>query len=114
MLVAKFPNWVAVIVYADGSYQFFDGPKDMFRFRHREESQALEKAEIWVTDYYTTRPLKARDAVYVLGSDVFGPMGAELVPFESRELAEDFRADHGGDTPLDFDQVDDAVLRSLD
>jgi len=114
MLVAKFPSWVASIVYVDGSHRFFDGPKDMFRFRALHHNDAADEAEIWVTDYYTTKALPAHDAVYVLGSDVLGPMGPELVPFASRELAESFREDHGGDAPLAFEQVDAAVLRSLD
>ena len=114
MFVAKYPSWVATIVYIDGSYRYFDGPKDLFRFRSKNETTAVREAEIWVTDYYTTKPLKARDAVFVRGSDVLGPMGAELVPLASVELAESFRTDHGGEAPLTFDQVDAAVLRSLE
>ena len=66
------------------------------------------------TDYYTTRPIKARDAVYVRGSDVLGPMGAELVPLENDALAESFRADHGGEPPLAFDEIDRTVLEALE
>ena len=114
MFVAKYPNWIATIVHVDGSRLYFDGPKDLFRFLARDGESATPEAEIWVTDYYTTKPLKARDAVFVRGSDVLGPMGAELVPLASVELAESFRADHGGEAPLTFDQVDAAVLRSLE
>lgn len=114
MFVAKYPSWVATIVFVDGSSRHFDGPKDLFRFRARENAPEAREAEIWVTDYYTGKPLKAREAVFVRGSDVFGPMGAELVPLVSLELAEGFRADHGGEVPLTFDEVDAVVLRSLE
>ena len=114
MFVAKYPNWVATIVYADGSHRFFDGPKDLFRSLVGEGDSATVDAEIWVTDYYTTKPIKAREAVYVAGSDVLGPMGAELIPLATIDLAESFRVDHGGADVLTFDRVDEAVLRSLE
>jgi len=114
MFVAKYPNWIATIVYTDEDPLFFDGPKDLFRYLVREQKQGNAEAEIWVTDYYTTKPLKAREAVYVAGSDVLGPMGAELVPLATAALAENFRADHGGGEVLTFDDVDDTVLQSLD
>jgi len=114
MFVAKYPNWIATITYTDESRHFFDGPKDLFRFLLRKEQSKTTVAEIWVTDYYTTKPLKAREAVYVAGSDVLGPMGAELVPLATAALAESFRTDHGGGEVLTFDDVDDTVLQSLD
>ena len=30
MFVAKYPDWAAQIIFKDGSYAVFDGPKDMF------------------------------------------------------------------------------------
>ena len=114
MFVAKYPNWIATITDADGSSQFFDGPKDLFRFLLREGDSVTREAEIWVTDYYTTKPIRARDAVFVIGSDVLGPMGAELVPLSSVDHAESFRVDHGGERPLGFDEIDETVLRSLE
>lgn len=114
MFVAKYPNWVATIAYPDGSHRFFDGPKDLFRFLLGKDGSTARDAEIWVTDYYTIKPISAREAVYVAGSDVFGPMGAELIPLATAELAESFRADHGGEGVFTFEGVDDAVLRSLE
>ena len=114
MFVAKYPAWVATIVTAGGARHCFDGPKDLFRFLAREKGAEDPQTEIWVTDYYTTKPVKARGAVYVRGSDVMGPMGAELVPLASPAHAESFRADHGGEAPLAFDAIDEAVLRALE
>jgi nitrous oxide reductase accessory protein NosL len=108
MYVAKYPSWVASIVLEDGTVHFFDGPKDMFRFLLEPERyrwDPVDAAIIWVTDYYTTRPIAARDAVYVVGSDVMGPMGAELVPLGSEEDARSFTADHGGTATLRFSEV---------
>lgn len=112
MLVAEYPNWVAAVVLEDGGRLFFDGPKDMFRFVLEPKKYVpdgdLDRddlAEIWVTGYYTTRMIDAETAFFVLGSDVMGPMGAELVPLTTREQAESFRADHGGERVLAFQEV---------
>jgi nitrous oxide reductase accessory protein NosL len=108
MFVAEYRNWTATVVFEDGSQAFFDGPKDMFRFlldpaRYGREESSI--AGVFVTDYYTTKLLDARETLFVVGSDVMGPMGPELVPTTTSEHAEAFRADHGGDRILAFDQV---------
>ncbi|TAN71908.1 MAG: nitrous oxide reductase accessory protein NosL, partial [Magnetospirillum sp.] len=67
-----------------------------------------------VTDYYGVRTMDARGALFVLGSDVLGPMGHELVPLASRQEAEEFMTDHKGKRILTFDQVGAEVLKGLD
>lgn len=110
MLVSKYPNWVATIVYKDGHAHHFDGAKDMFKFwfepakyaaGHRREDMAV----IWVTDFYNLQPVEARRALYVVGSDVLGPMGHEFVPLVSREDAADSLKEHKGRRILSFEQV---------
>ncbi len=119
MLVAKYPNWVATIVYKDGHVHHFDGAKDMFKFwldpghfaaGHRRENMAA----LWVTDFYNLQPVEARKAFYVVGSDVLGPMGPELVPLANREDAEEFLRDHKGQRILKFEQVTPEVTKQLD
>jgi copper chaperone NosL len=112
MFVAKYPNWVAALVFKDGVRVFFDGPKDLFRYLQSPTRYGAKKdldkddiAGIWVTDYYSTHPIDAQRAFFVVGSDVMGPMGPELVPLASREKADSFRADHGGKRILSFDEM---------
>ena len=111
MFVAGYPNWLAAVELEDGVTLFFDGPKDMFRLLHDPDRYLSDEVNdddivaIRVTDYYTTRPIDGRTAFFVVGSDVTGPMGAELVPFATRKDADTFRADHGGDTVLAFAAV---------
>jgi len=119
MFVHKYEAWVATIVHTDGSAVFFDGPKDLFRYYLRpEEYQRGEKAkdfaEIYVTDYYTTKAIPARDALFIVGSDVMGPMGKELVPVGSAEAAETFRRDHKGERVLAFDEVELSDISTLE
>ena len=32
MFVYKYPDWVAELLFADGSFEVFDGAKDLFRY----------------------------------------------------------------------------------
>jgi nitrous oxide reductase accessory protein NosL len=110
MMVAPFPDWLTIIVFKDGSQAFFDGPKDMFRFyfdipKFRKDATAADVAAIHVTDYYTTKLVLAQDAFFILGSDVRGPMGHELVPVKGKKKAESFRKDHHGTRILSLKEV---------
>ena len=108
MFVQKYHNWVATVVFEDGSQVFFDGPKDLFRYLlDLEKYKAQERtiSGVFVTDYYRVRFIDATTAHFVLGSDVMGPMGGELIPLEKREEAETFAQDHGGREILGFDDV---------
>jgi copper chaperone NosL len=119
MLTAKYPNWVATIVYKDGHAHFFDGAKDMFKFWHDPGKYAAghsrEQIErIAVTEYYGLQAIDARGAWYVVGSDVLGPMGHEFVPLASAEDAADFLKEHKGARILRFEEVGAALPVMLD
>ncbi len=110
MFVAKYPKWVAEIVFKDGSYAVFDGCKDMFKYlfdmgRYNREKTREDIARIYVTEYYSTRILPAREVLYVLGSDVLGPMGHEFIPVQGEENARIFLSDHKGKRVLRFDEI---------
>jgi len=118
MTVAEYPEWVAQAVFDDGSTAFFDGSKDLFRYllardRYLPDKRNLQITAIYVTDYYDVRPIEARDAFFVLGSDVHGPMGNELVPLATRTAAEEFERDHGGARIVRFEEVTRELLSTL-
>ena len=96
----------------------FDGSKDLFKYllardRFLPERRDLEIAATFVTDYYELRPIAAGEAFFVVGSDVYGPMGPELVPHRSRAEAEEFLRDHGGERIVRFDEVTAELLETL-
>src|SRR5512139_1628637 len=87
MFVAKYPDFLAEIIFKDGSTFFFDGTKDMFKYyfnlKKYNPSKKLEDIDsIYVTDYYNLILIDGFKAYYVVGSDVYGPMGRELISFE--------------------------------
>jgi nitrous oxide reductase accessory protein NosL len=119
MLVSKYPNWVATIVYQDGHAHHFDGAKDMFKFwfepaKYAKGHRREDMATIWVTDFYNLQRIDAKKAFYVTGSDVLGPMGHEFVPLATKEDAADFLKDHKGRKILTFEQVTKDLPAKLD
>ena len=119
MFVYKYPKWVAQISFKDGSYYFYDGAKDMFKhifdtakFTPGKASENIK--DIYVTDYYEVELIDAKSAFYVIGSDVLGPMGHELLPFKDKEAAQEFLEDHKGKALIRFQEVTPALIESLD
>jgi copper chaperone NosL len=119
MFVAKYPDFVAEIVFKDGSYAAFDGAKDMFKYyldlkRNDAAKKPSDIRSIYVTEYYELQPTDAARAFYVIGSDVYGPMGRELIPFVKEGDAEEFLKDHSGKQMLRFGDITAEVVKALD
>jgi nitrous oxide reductase accessory protein NosL len=119
MFVAKYPDFLAQVIYKDGTYALFDGAKDMFKYyfnikKYNPTKELTDIAFIYVTDYYGMDPTDGRNAWYVIGSDVFGPMGRELIPFAKEADAKEFMKDHAGKSLIRFDDVTPDVIKGLD
>jgi len=118
MFVARYPDWLAMLEFADGSTAWFDGPKDLltYYFSPGKYSPTEKPREITrgrVTEYYGFRPLDMKEAYYVAGSDVYGPMGKELVPFADPDAAAEFMRDHKGEKILRFDEISLEIVKGL-
>jgi len=116
MFVAKYTDWIAQIVFKDGTYAAFDGPKDMFKYYFHMDKYAPSKkqsdiAAIFVTEYYSTELMDARSLLFVTGSDVYGPMGSELIPVASMKTANEFMKDHRGKKILKFGEISGEDLK---
>ena len=117
MFVAKYDQWLTQIVVDDQKPLVFDGVKDMMAYYFNSENYGgagdLSHAEIWVRNYYTLDYIDGRSAFYVIGSDVLGPMGDELIPFSTGAEAENFKKDHAGAAILGFDEIDAAQIMEM-
>jgi nitrous oxide reductase accessory protein NosL len=119
MFVTKYPDFVAEVIYRDGGYAVFDGVKDMFKYlfhlgTYEPRRTASDIAAIYVTDYYSLSLVDGKRAWYVLGSDVYGPMGRELIPSEAEKEAREFMADHKGKRLVRFREVTPELVKGLD
>jgi len=110
MFLYKYPKWVSRLYYGKKAYSF-DGIKDMMKyyFAHKQKP-----TEILVQDYYTTKTLDATKAYFVIGSDVYGPMGNELIAFATQESAQKFLLDHKGKKIIRFHDITPKLVMQLD
>lgn len=118
MFVAKYPDWMATVRFREGSVFYYDGPKDMFSHyfdltRHTPGKRQSDIAALAVKEYYSLAVIDARSAFFVVGSDVYGPMGSELVPFSTEKDAKSFKLDHRGKRILRFNEITPQTITSL-
>jgi copper chaperone NosL len=119
MFVANFPDWAACVTFKDGTQAWFDGPKDLFTYllnlkRYAPKRSAADLTAVQVRDYYALKLIDARKAFFVLGSDVMGPMGKELVPFATESAGRDFLRDHRGQRILAFQEITPDAMKGLE
>ncbi|MFC6726237.1 nitrous oxide reductase accessory protein NosL, partial [Halobium palmae] len=138
MVVGQHPGPTAEIFYADqrpGGHDNparFDSTWEAYQYDFERENRDWERTAFYVTDYsnveYTisedggdelvsTHPQKgafapAEEVTYVVGSEVLGAMGKDLVAFTVAEDAESFRSERGGDLAT-HDEVTPEVIAGL-
>jgi copper chaperone NosL len=109
IFVAKYQPWIARIQYTGDNVAMFDGVKDMMAYFFEPEKFSgkhdQKATAIYVKDYYTQEWIDGKTSVYVAGSYVMGPIGHELIPFDSRTAAETFMQDHKGKMIFQFNQI---------
>ena len=110
MFVANFPRWASEVILTDGKKLYFDGAKDMFKYLL---SNKVKLKTVLVNDYYHQKAIDAKEAFFVVGSDVLGPMGNELIPFSSISDAKTFMKEHDGKKVLKYSEVTKEVIDKL-
>ncbi|NOY90834.1 MAG: hypothetical protein GXP55_06440 [Deltaproteobacteria bacterium] len=105
-------RWTAGVTGASGEEQLFDSPKCLFRYMRGDDGRGASLP--WFTEYYSQERRPGTSLRFVLGSNLSGPMGADLVPVEGEQAARRFAADHVGEQVLTYEEVDEARLRTID
>lgn len=124
MYTYKFPKWVTQLYFTHGDHDHhftFDGVKDLMKFYlepkrwgNYEYYKRDRISKILVTDYYTQKTIDAQKAYFVTNSDINGPMGYELIPFENKKDAETFKKDHYGKTVLKFTDINLEIIKKIE
>ena len=117
MYPAKYPRWQSQIVFKGGSMTPFDGCKCMFNFLFAmdeyDKIHSLDDVSIaWVKDFNSGKWINAEDAYYVVGSNMMGPMGRELIPFADQGEAMKFHQEQGGNR-MNYAEISLGVLKTL-
>ena len=113
MITSKYPKWEQKVVSRDKSVMYFDGARCMFKILLDKNQSPKEIDSILVKDYYSLKYIDGKEAFYVTGSDVLGPMGNELIPFKTLEEAQEFKKDHKGKNIVRFGDVDMKMVMRL-
>ena len=119
MIVSKYPNWTATVLYKDGHAHHFDGAKDMFKYLQDLPKYAPGIAR--KTSRRSPSPTSTTSARLTRGRPgslsawmSLGPMGHEFVPLANRMDAEEFIKDHKGKRALAFEQVTAQLVDQVD
>jgi hypothetical protein len=104
MRIPRGSHWAAGAIANDGHALAFDTPGCLFRYRFSPRGTGMR--DPWVTEYYGSAGTRtpAPSVRYVVGSDVIGPMGPDLIPVESARI-DTFVRDHHGRASLAFDAI---------
>jgi len=112
MKVAKHRPFVSAIQLDDKTTYYFCGTGCMIRsWLHPEIFLGVDKVDLRrpvVREYFTGHDIDARDAIWVAGSDVIGPMGSALVPLKDEVSLKVFKQRHGGKTTFRLKEMNDA------
>ncbi len=120
MLIYKDPTWVAKIVTQDLKEFYFTSPKSLLEFYynpHKWPNAKVETSEqlkdVIVTDYKTLKPIDARYAFYVYGSNKISSAGDDLPAFKNINDAKYFMKNNKGKRVLSFNQLSKGLIDLL-
>lgn len=116
MIIVDFPGAKAQIHYKNKKIDAFCSTLDMFLF-YLQPDRPANIAAIYVNDmgkadmeHPRGHWIDAKNAFYVYGGDIMGPMGEALVPFSDIKDAAVYIKKHGGRI-IRFDEVTMNILK---
>jgi nitrous oxide reductase accessory protein NosL len=101
--------WRADLVGEDGKITSFDTPRCALQ---SWRSGTTPAKTIRVQEYYDRQTRDGNDLRFVVGGDVVGPMGPDLVPVDPARSSK-FIQDHGADRALRLDEITTQVLSGI-
>ncbi|CAN5924387.1 nitrous oxide reductase accessory protein NosL [soil metagenome] len=101
--------WRAELLAADGAVTTFDTPRCALQSWRSGKTPAKS---LRVQDYYDRQSRDGSELRFVIGGDVVGPMGPDLVPVDPARVSK-FIQDHAADRALRLDEITPEVLASI-
>lgn len=109
MRIDEASAWRSDLVSPDGAVTSFDTPRCALTSWRSGKTQA---ASLRVQEYYDREWRDAADVRFVLGGDVVGPMGPDLVAVEPSRVTK-FIQDHGAERAVSLDEITLELLKSI-
>ena len=101
--------WRAELIGDDGNITAFDTPRCAFTSWRSGKTPAKT---IRLQEYYDRQSRDGAELRFVLGGDVVGPMGPDLVPVDPPRTSK-FIQDHGAERALKLGEVTPQVLAGI-
>jgi hypothetical protein len=101
--------WRAELVGEDGHVTAFDTPRCALT---SWRSGTTPAKTLRVQEYYDRQLRDGNDVRFVIGGDVVGPMGPDIVPVDPPRASK-FIQDHSADRALRLDEVTPQILSSI-
>ena len=80
--------------------------------KEKENKNAEISNKKWILkDYYTQKNIDATKSFFVIGSNVLGAMGKDLIPFESEKSAKAFLDEHQGKKIIPFEKIETKTIK---
>lgn len=114
MFPAKYPKSNAQLITPDKKRYHFCSTQCLFEFVNDPKKYGATGTgvgAVWVHGYASGRFIFGKNAYYVVGSKIPGPMGYEAIAFDLKSDAMDFAQDNGGRV-LKFQQITPAKIRT--
>ncbi len=109
MKIDRTSPWLAELLAVDGTVIPFDTPRCALTCWRNGKTEATE---LRAQDYYDRKWRTSKELKFVLGGDVLGPMGPDLVPVDLARAGK-FVQDHGADRALALEEITLDVLNSI-
>lgn len=101
--------WRTELVGDDGKAITFDTPRCALT---SWRSGATAAKSVRVREYYDQKERDGNDVRFIVGGDVLGPMGPDLVPVDPPRASK-FIQDHAADRALRLDEITTPVLAGI-
>jgi hypothetical protein len=109
MKIDRASAWRAELVTADGAVVPFDSPRCALTAWRGDKVKAKT---LRVQEYYDRAFRDAGELRFVVGGDVTGPMGPDLVPVDPSRVTK-FIQDHGADRALSLGEITSETLAGM-
>jgi len=111
-------KWQAEIQFKDGTNVLFESPKHAFEYylklpQYTKNSRKKNDIKAFlVHDYLSGKRVEARDSHFLVGSQIMGPMGPDILPVPHKKIPE-FQKKYGGEH-LHFSDITLKILKGIE
>jgi copper chaperone NosL len=113
MVPARYPEFQCQIIFKDLSYEAFDSPLGLliyYLFQEEYDPKNREIENIFFKDYIKNEWISAEETLFVVGTEVMGPMGIDFLPVTNQDSAKQLLDREKGSAIVGFSEINQAFL----